>query len=54
MAEARVGLVRGWIEAYNAGDVEAMIEIADPEIEWAVAREHPAEAARGALDSGLD
>lgn len=31
-----------WIEAYNNRDLEAMGALADPEIEWVVAREHPA------------
>ena len=35
-------LVQLWIEAYNDRDFEAMAALADPRIEWVVAREHPA------------
>ena len=38
---ANVEYVRGWIEAWNRGEVEALIEDARPDIEWVVAREHP-------------
>jgi ketosteroid isomerase-like protein len=34
--------IRGFVEAWNAGELDALIENANPEIEWVVAREHPA------------
>ncbi len=42
MEEGRSEQVGDWIEAYNRGDIEAMASLADPEVEWVVAREHPA------------
>jgi ketosteroid isomerase-like protein len=34
--------VRGWIEAWNRGELDSLIDDASPDIEWVVAREHPA------------
>jgi ketosteroid isomerase-like protein len=42
MSQRNVDLVRRQIEALNRGDWEGSIEGIDPEIEWVVAREHPA------------
>jgi ketosteroid isomerase-like protein len=35
-------LVRNWLDAFNGGDVDAMLAVADEDSEWVVAREHPA------------
>lgn len=42
MSQENVELVKRQIEALNRGDWEGSIEGVDPEIEWVVAREHPA------------
>jgi ketosteroid isomerase-like protein len=42
MSQDNVDLVRRQIEALNRGDWEGSIEGVDPEVEWVVAREHPA------------
>jgi ketosteroid isomerase-like protein len=34
MGETNVEVIRRSIEAFNSGDVEAMLAIADPELEW--------------------
>jgi ketosteroid isomerase-like protein len=34
--------VRHWVEAYNRGDLDAMLADLAPEHEWVVARQHPA------------
>jgi ketosteroid isomerase-like protein len=34
--------VRDWVEAWNQGDIDALMTDADPDVEWVVAREHPA------------
>jgi ketosteroid isomerase-like protein len=41
-ASSNVDAVRRSIEAYNAGDLDGLVAIAHPEIEWEVAPEHPA------------
>ena len=33
--------VREWVAAWNRGEVDVLIEGADPDHEWVVAREHP-------------
>jgi ketosteroid isomerase-like protein len=33
--------VRRWVEAWNRGELEALIADSSPEIEWVVTREHP-------------
>jgi hypothetical protein len=42
MSRDNVALVRRQIEALNRGDWEGSIEGLDAEVEWVVAREHPA------------
>jgi len=39
---ANTEYVRAWIERWNSGDLDALIEDMDPDAEWVVAREHPA------------
>ena len=39
------------IDAYNAGDVEGLLTIADPAIEWEVAPEHPAATTHRGFDA---
>ena len=39
------------IEAYNAGDVEGILTMADPSIEWEVAPEHPAATTHRGFDA---
>jgi ketosteroid isomerase-like protein len=39
---ANVDYVHGWVEAWNRGEIESLFEDASPDIEWVVAREHPA------------
>jgi ketosteroid isomerase-like protein len=39
---ANTEYIRGFVEAWNQGELEALIADANPEIEWVVAREHPA------------
>jgi ketosteroid isomerase-like protein len=34
MAEGNVEIIRRAMEAWNRGDIEASLELADPEIEW--------------------
>jgi ketosteroid isomerase-like protein len=34
MSQANVEVVRHWIEAYNRRDIEALLEVSDPEIEF--------------------
>jgi ketosteroid isomerase-like protein len=41
---ANAAAVRRGIDAYNAGDVGGLLAMADPDIEWEVAPEHPAAA----------
>ena len=33
--------VRRWVEAWNRGELEALIANSSPDIEWVVTREHP-------------
>jgi ketosteroid isomerase-like protein len=42
IGSANAEYVRGWVEDWNHGDVDALLEEVDPNIEWVVAREHPA------------
>jgi ketosteroid isomerase-like protein len=39
------------IDAYNAGDVEGLLAMADPAIEWEVAPEHPAATTHRGFDA---
>lgn len=39
---ANAEYVRGWVEGWNRGDLEQFLDQAEPEVEWVVAREHPA------------
>jgi ketosteroid isomerase-like protein len=50
----RVAAVRGQLDAYNAGDFEAAYAGLDPDIEWVVAREHPASRTVRGLDELLE
>ncbi len=51
MTEVLSERVRSWIDAYNRGDTEAMATLADPGLEWVVAREHPAATTHHGLDA---
>jgi ketosteroid isomerase-like protein len=50
----RVAAVRRQLEAYNAGDFEASTVGLDPDVEWIVAREHPASRTVRGLDELVD
>jgi ketosteroid isomerase-like protein len=39
------------IDAYNAGDVDGLLTMADPDIEWEVAPEHPAATTHRGFDA---
>ena len=39
------------IDAYNAGDVDGLLSMADPDIEWEVAPEHPAATTHRGLEA---
>jgi ketosteroid isomerase-like protein len=39
---ANVAFVREWADGFNRGEAGSLAERADPEIQWVVAREHPA------------
>ena len=34
MSRENVEIVRGWIGALNSGDVESILELADPDVQW--------------------
>ena len=34
--------VRDFIDAWNAGDLSPMLDQTEPDVEWVVAKEHPA------------
>jgi uncharacterized protein len=53
--ESKVGpnaalVIRG-IDAYNAGDLDALVTMAHPDIEWEVAPEHPAATTHRGFDA---
>jgi uncharacterized protein len=48
---AKAEYIRGFVEAWNAGDLDALIENASPDIEWVVAREHPAATTHHGIDA---
>jgi ketosteroid isomerase-like protein len=50
MSQENVEVIRRQIHALNRGDWEGSIEGVDPEIEWVVAREHPASRTVRGLD----
>jgi ketosteroid isomerase-like protein len=50
MSQENVEVVQRQIEALNRGDWEGSIEGIDPEIEWMVARQHPASRTVRGLD----
>jgi ketosteroid isomerase-like protein len=39
------------IDAYNAGDIEGLLTMAHPDIEWEVAPEHPASTTHRGFDA---
>jgi ketosteroid isomerase-like protein len=39
------------IDAYNAGDLDGLLTMADPDIEWEVAPEHPAATTHRGFDA---
>ena len=43
--------MRRSIDAYNAGDLDGLVEVAHPEIEWEVAPEHPASTTHRGIDA---
>ena len=43
--------VTGAIDAYNAGDIDGLLTMAHPDIEWEVAPEHPAAATHRGFDA---
>lgn len=42
---------RRFIEAYNEGDLDALVALAAPDIEWEVAPEHPAATTHRGIDA---
>jgi len=42
--------MRRSIEAYNSGDLDGLLEMSHPDIEWEVAPEHPASTTHRGLD----
>ena len=50
MESERVVAVRRQIDAYNAGDFDAAFDGLHPDVEWVVAREHPASRTVRGLD----
>jgi ketosteroid isomerase-like protein len=50
-ANPKVASTRRFIEAYNEGDLDRLVELADPGIEWEVAPEHPASTTHRGIDA---
>jgi uncharacterized protein len=50
-AGSNVDAMRRSIEAYNAGDLDGLVAMAHPEIEWEVAPEHPAATTHRGVDA---
>jgi ketosteroid isomerase-like protein len=46
--------MRRSIEAYNSGDLDALLATAHPDIEWEVAPEHPAATTHRGFDAVLE
>jgi ketosteroid isomerase-like protein len=46
-----VAATRRFIEAYNEGDLDSLAALADPDIEWEVAPEHPASTTHRGIDA---
>ena len=50
-AGSNADAMRRSIEAYNAGDLDGLVAMAHPEIEWEVAPEHPAATTHRGVDA---
>ena len=50
-ANPNVAATRRFIEAYNEGDLDGLVALADPNIEWEVAPEHPAATTHRGIDA---
>jgi ketosteroid isomerase-like protein len=50
-ANPNVAATRRFIEAYNEGDLDSLVALADPNIEWEVAPEHPAATTHRGIDA---
>ena len=50
-ANPNVAAMRRFIEAYNEGDLDSLVALADPNIEWEVAPEHPAATTHRGIDA---
>jgi ketosteroid isomerase-like protein len=46
-----VAATRRFIDAYNEGDLDSLVALADPNIEWEVAPEHPAATTHRGIDA---
>jgi uncharacterized protein len=46
-----VDAIRRSIDAYNGGDLDGLVAMAHPEIEWEVAPEHPAATTHRGIDA---
>jgi ketosteroid isomerase-like protein len=53
-ANPNVAAIRRFIEAYNEGDLDGLVALADPNIEWEVAPEHPAATTHRGFDAVRD
>jgi ketosteroid isomerase-like protein len=51
---ANAEYVRRWTEALNRRDMDALVEGADPEFEWVVAREHPDATTHRGIDASVE
>jgi len=46
-----VAATRRFIEAYNDGDLDSLVALAHPDLEWEVAPEHPASTTHRGIDA---
>ena len=46
--------VRRWVDAWNRGELEALIADSSPDIEWIVSREHPDATTHRGVDAVAD
>jgi ketosteroid isomerase-like protein len=51
MTSGRQEEVRRFVDAYNQGDLDALAEWADPDLEWVTAREHPSAASHRGVEA---
>jgi ketosteroid isomerase-like protein len=50
MSKENVEVVQRWYDAFNRGDVDAWLELLDPQITWEAAREDPDAATHRSRD----